>query len=194
MRIRQAVPCVAVPASRSIGFSLLELLVVTGIAAVLMALAVPSMGAMLNAQRATALASSFVASLYLARNEAVMHGSRTVLCISADGNRCAATGGWEQGWIVFQDANNNSERDPDEQLLQKYAAASEGVRLRGNAPVARYVSYTSAGSAKLVSGAFQAGTFTLCPNTAGDGAEVRQIILSATGRPRVQKGTATDCP
>ena len=68
--------------------------------------------------------------------------------------------------------------------------------MRGNAPVARYVSYGATGRARLISGAFQAGTFTLCPvsaSAAGSGAAVRQIVLSPTGRPRVVKATLADC-
>lgn len=175
------------------GFTLVELLVVVSMIAVLLTIAVPSMGAMLHAQKATSLTHTFLASLHLARSEAIKRSGRAVLCKSADKLQCSSTGGWEQGWIVFHDANNNAQRESDELLVQQQGAAAAGLRLRGNMPVAVYVSYSASGAAKLKSGAFQAGTFTLCPVAVGSGDDVRLIVLGGPGRPRIQKGTAAHC-
>jgi type IV fimbrial biogenesis protein FimT len=68
----------------------------------------------------------------------------------------------------------------------------EGLSLTGNTQVANYVSYSASGTAKLVNGAFQAGTFTFCL-TPASGADVQQIVLSSTGRARSRKGVAADC-
>ncbi len=175
------------------GVSLTELLLVLAIATVLLAMAVPSMGAMLVAQKAASLTNHLVSSLHLARGEAIKRNARAVVCKSGDGVQCVTSGGWEQGWIVFHDANNNAQLDEGEVVVRQQGPAGGGLRLRGNLPVANYVSYTASGSAKMTSGAFQAGTFTLCPDVAGFAGEVRQIILGGPGRPRVQKGTAADC-
>jgi type IV fimbrial biogenesis protein FimT len=80
-----------------------------------------------------------------------------------------------------------------EWIVQHRAGALQGVRLRGNGPVASYVSYTAAGVPRLVSGAFQAGTLTVCPQVADTSATVRRIIIGAPGRPRVVPGSSTDC-
>ena len=48
------------------------------------------------------------------------------------------------------------------------------------------------GGAKLVSGAFQAGTFTQCQQSASAG-HAHQIILSAVGRPRMRKINLKAC-
>lgn len=175
------------------GFSFVELLIVLTLAGLLLSMAVPAFAGFLAIQRSNSTINRFVASLHLARGEAIKRNARAVVCKSADGLSCSSHGGWEQGWIVFHDANNNAALDAGEQVVQQQGASSAGPRLSGNAQVANYVSYSASGSAKLVSGAFQAGTFTLCPASAS-GTDVRQIILSGTGRPRTQKGSPSDCP
>lgn len=175
-----------------VGYSLLELLVVLTVGAILLSIAVPSMTGMLNTQRSISLANSFLSSLNLARIEAIKRNARAVLCKSADGLSCAGSGGWEQGWILFHDANNNAALDHGEQVIEQQGAVSQGLRLTGNTPVADYVSYSPSGSAKLISGAFQAGTFTLCLVPVSS-ADVRQIVLSSTGRARLRRGSASDC-
>jgi len=174
------------------GFTLVELLVTVAIASTLMMLAIPAMTGMLDTQRRISALNRFVASLHLARGEAIKRNGRAVLCKSATGEQCTKAGQWEQGWIVFHDANNNASLDAGEWLLQQQGPLGGRLRLSGNLPVAHYVSYSASGSAKLVSGAFQAGTFTLCPRDGAAG-EVRKIILSGTGRPRTAKGLANDC-
>ena len=62
------------------------------------------------------------------------------------------------------------------------------MRLSGNQNVSRYVSFTPTGATRLIGGGFQAGTLTVCRESAEAG-EARQIILNAVGRPRVQRST-----
>ena len=181
------------PIIRKSGYTLIEVLVVVTLAAVLLSLAAPALTGMVITQQSISLVNAFLASLNLARSESIKRNARAVVCKSATGLSCASNGGWEQGWIVFHDANNNAALDAGELVLQQQGAASIGLRLTGNTQVASYVSYSASGSAKLVSGAFQAGTFTLCPSSA-TATDVRQVVLSGTGRPRTQKGTAADCP
>ncbi|MFZ4479308.1 MAG: GspH/FimT family pseudopilin [Rhodoferax sp.] len=174
------------------GYSLVELLVVMALGTILLSIAVPSMTAMLNSQRSAALGMSFLSSLNLARSEAIKRNARAVLCKSPDGLSCARNGGYEQGWIVFHDVNNNAALDEGEQIIELQGPVWGGLTLIGNTPVANYVSFSASGSAKLLNGAFQAGTFTLCLVPVS-GADVRQLVLSNTGRARSRKGLTSDC-
>ena len=174
------------------GYTLVELLVVMALGTILLSIALPSMTEMLNTQRSNAAGSSFLASLNLARAEAIKRNARVLVCKSASGLSCERNGGWNQGRIMFHDVNNNAALDVDEQLIERHGAMPEGLSLTGNTQVANYVSYSASGSAKLVSGAFQAGTFTFCL-TPVSGAAVQQIVLSSTGRARARKGLAADC-
>ena len=167
------------------GYSMVELLTV-------MSLAAAAMTGMLNTQKVRSMGTTFLASLNLARNEAIKRNARVVLCKSADGTACVTSGDWQQGWIVFHDINNNAAINTGEDLILTQGAVAQGLRLTGNTQVANYVSYSASGRAKMVSGAFQAGTLTLClePTSVPD---IKKIILSATGRARLQTGAAGDC-
>lgn len=174
------------------GFSLVEMLAVLVIVSLLLGAGAPSLMAWLDSIKLTAASNDFLSHLYLARGEAIKRQSRVVLCKSTDGVLCADTGGWEQGWIIFHDANNNGRREINEKLVQHEQALSSSLKLTGNQNVAKYVSFTPSGGTRLVGGGFQAGTLTVCKHSAEKG-EARQIILNAVGRPRVQKATVTSC-
>lgn len=177
---------------RQAAYTLVELLVVVALAAIMASLAIPSMSAFLNSQRVISLASAFLNSLNLARSEAIKRNGRVAMCKSANAVSCTHVGTWEQGWIVFHDANNNAELDDGEDIIELRGGVGPGLRLSGNTPVANYVSYSASGSAKLMSGAFQAGTLTLCLEPVST-PDVRQLILSATGRARSVRAAASHC-
>jgi type IV fimbrial biogenesis protein FimT len=177
---------------RSSGFTLLELMVAVTATLVLLLVAAPSMSAMMNSVKLTTASNDLLTHIYLARSEAIKRRSRVVLCKSADGATCAASGGWEQGWIVFHDTNNNGVIDAGEPVIARQQALPAAMKLTGNQNVAKYLSFEPTGSTRLVGGGFQAGTLTLCRQSAASN-EARQIILSAVGRPRVQKLQIASC-
>jgi type IV fimbrial biogenesis protein FimT len=177
---------------RSSGFTLLELMVAVTATLVLLLVAAPSMSAMMNSVKLTTASNDLLTHIYLARSEAIKRRSRVVLCKSADGATCAGSGGWEQGWIVFHDINNNGVIDAGEPVIARQQALPAAMKLTGNQNVAKYLSFEPTGSTRLVGGGFQAGTLTLCRQSAASN-EARQIILSAVGRPRVQKLQIASC-
>lgn len=179
--------------SRSGGVTLIELLLVLVIVATLQTLAAPAMSGFADSLRLSAGINSLLSSIHLARSEAIKRNGRVVLCKSAAGDACASTGGWEQGWIVFHDANNNASLDVGEVILSREQALPQPIRLTGNGPVTSYVSYTPMGTTRYTSGAFQAGTLTVCPESATR-VEARQIVISSAGRPRTVKSRVAHCP
>lgn len=174
------------------GFTLIEAVVVLSLLATLVATAVTTVGDVVAGMRLANVSNDVLQQLHLARSEAIKRNTRVALCKSADGASCAARGRWEQGWVLFQDRNNNGSRDEGEDLLQNVPPLPPGYLLLANSPLARYVSYGPYGESKMTSGAFQAGTFTVCRASAGPG-EGRQIIINAGGRPRVKKVQVASC-
>jgi len=91
--------------------------------------------------------------------------------------------------VVHVDADRDGDIDAGEAALRVQEAATQGITIRGNRPVADYVSYTSLGSARLLNGALQMGTFTVCKS----GRPAIDVVLANSGRARIQK-TAVTCP
>lgn len=174
------------------GTSLVEILAVLAVLSILLAGAVTGLQEVGRGMRLSAAAYRLLAELNLARSEAIKRNARVVLCKSADGESCAAGGGWEQGWIVFHDANNNALRETGETLIRRGEGVPGALRIAGNETVARYVSFSPFGGTRLTSGAFQAGTITLCRQSV-DAAEGRQLIINAVGRPRIRKVALASC-
>lgn len=179
-------------ASRTQGFTLIELMVTLAVMAVLLTIGLPSLKPIIDSIRLKSASSAFFSHLHLARSEAIKRNGRVVLCKSANAASCAGSGGWEQGWLVFHDANNNAALDSGEVVIQRAAPLPQGLRFTGNQYVSRYVSFIPSGSSQMVSGAFQAGTFTVCWQSPSGG-EASQIVLNAVGRSRMQKVQVSAC-
>ncbi len=173
------------------GFTVTELAMATVIVAILLALAIPSLTTLTKNKRITTQANDFISTLVLARSQALKRVSRVTVCISANGAVCIGTGGWEQGWIVFVDTNNNAQVNGGEEILQFNSTLDGGNTLRGSPNVDTYISYVASGFTKLTGDGFQAGTVALCDDR-GSGVNARTINISITGRSRVEE-TAVTC-
>lgn len=178
---------------RQSGATLLELMVVLAVSAILLGIGVPSFASLSASSRLANATNEVVASLHLARSEAIKRNSRVVMCTSASGTTCAAGGGWHQGWLMFPDANNNAVRDEGEAIILARQAFPVGLNLEGNRWISNYISYTPSGATRTVSGVLQVGTFTLCNESDASGT-ARTIVINASGRPRVAKTTPPECP
>jgi type IV fimbrial biogenesis protein FimT len=176
---------------RQHGFSLSEMLAAVCICGTLAGIAVPSWQNAAHSMKLRSISSSFAAHVHLARSEAIKRNARVVVCKASGTTACAATGAWEQGWLVFHDANNNGTVDAGEQVLDSFGGLPQGYRFSGNSLVASYLSYSGVGMSRTTSGAFQAGTFTLCRE--GALTEAREIAVNALGRPKIRKSTVASC-
>jgi type IV fimbrial biogenesis protein FimT len=173
------------------GLSVIELCVTLAILVALARAALPNL-AFLQKARLPSIALTFQAHLNLARSEAIKRGHRTALCKSADGQTCTAAGPWSQGWLVFEDADNNAQRDSGESILQVGTRLPQDIVLTGNLTVDRYISFTPEGSPALLSGAFQAGTVSICQRSAAP-TQGHALVMSSTGRTRIRSATVSAC-
>ncbi|MGA8031711.1 MAG: GspH/FimT family pseudopilin [Casimicrobiaceae bacterium] len=171
------------------GMTLIELLVALAIVGVVLSSSLPNWGEFLAERQQRDLADALMQTLMLARSEAIKRGTRVGVCPAAGDGCSAGPAGWETGWIIFADTDHNGNLGIAEPVIAREPAASQRVTVRGNRPVADYVSYTSLGQARRIDGALQMGTFTVCR----PGASARKVVLASGGRVRIADATET-CP
>ncbi|HEY1725267.1 MAG TPA: GspH/FimT family pseudopilin [Steroidobacteraceae bacterium] len=93
------------------GFTLLELVMVVSIAAILLALGVPSFRYVTTANRLAAEVNGLIGDMQFARTEAIKEGQSVVACVSTDGATCTGGNTWQSGWIVCASPQNDGACD-----------------------------------------------------------------------------------
>lgn len=170
-------------------FTLVEMLVAIAIAALLLAAGVPAFHHWLGAYELANHAKHLAETMMRARTDAVRSSQRVSLCKSSDQRQCADGGTWEEGFVVFIDENQNGRIDEGERVLGIDGHAPRGITITANRPVDDYVSYTSLGRARMLNGALQMGTFTVCRR----GQRAMHVVLANSGRVRTERTTSI-CP
>ncbi len=163
------------------GFNLVELLVVTGIVAILLAAGAPTFSTLSKQQRLTSASNSLLAAIQHARSESLVRSSNVVLCPTVTGQQCADTGAWHLGYISFTDVNDNRRVDRTEPILRHGAALPAGVSAwssRGR----RLLRFKASGFAPGTN-----MTIRLCSHRQSEG---RNLVVSNSGRARIQ---SADC-
>lgn len=178
------------------GFTLIEMLVTLAVLALLLGLAVPSYRTFVLDNRTTSQANDLLASLQLARSEAIKRGVRVTVCKSGDGATCTSFEGWEQGWLTFVDSDGDGQRDttpaPGERILQVREALSDsGQTLSGGAGLANYISYRPRGDARLADGTPQSGVLVVCDGSE-HGDQARVLRIARNGRAEVAKASSAE--
>lgn len=122
--------------ARQPGFTLVELLVTVAVLAVIIGLAVPSFRGVMQRNRLTTAANEFVATLQLARMEAVRRNLRAVVCPTSTGTGCGGAD-WSRV-VVFVDRNSNGAVDAAETVVKdvQVAKPDSGISVVGDAVVA----------------------------------------------------------
>ena len=164
-------------------FTLVEFAVALALAGFLAGLALPAFHDWLGAYQLANHARNIAETMARARTEAIRRGHRVNLCKSSDRRHCADHGAWSQGFVVFVDANRDGHVDGDESVLSVEGPAPSGITVSANRPIDAYVSYTSLGQARMLNGALQMGTFTVCRA----GLQALHVVLANSGRVRIEK-------
>jgi type IV fimbrial biogenesis protein FimT len=162
------------------GFTLLEVLTSLAVASILLTAAVPAMQDFIIRNRMSAEVNTFVASLYLARSEAVKRLRNVSLCPVKSGGACDNSKEWEQGWkVYYTDPTTGSEI-----VLQQNPALPGRFKIIGNQSG---FGYDPTGQLAV---AGTAGSYIFCDT--GDVAQARIVVVSGEGRVRTQLNT-TGC-
>jgi type IV fimbrial biogenesis protein FimT len=151
------------------GFTLIELMIVLAVAAVLLALAVPSMSQFTLSGKLRGYSNEIVASVILARSEAIKRNQAVRMCAAnAAGDDCAS-GDWEGGWIVIT---------ADDEVLHRQQPITDGFKII-SAVDELFFQPSGVGATTA--------SFTVCRATPSVGSQEREVSVSAAGRARVVK-------
>ena len=181
------------------GFTLMELMVVLAVVGIIMGFAVPNFNLYVRNSRLTGAANDLLASVALARSEAIKRQLPVGLCASANPNVAnpvcsgATATAFRQGWFVWVDADNDwvPDNNAAEPVLDRHDALDTTLTVRSNN--SRRIRYLANG---FISGAGPFGANTnniaMCDArgtdpTVGGVSAGRALRITATGRPRVTK-------
>ncbi len=112
------------------GFTLVELLVTITIAAILLAVAVPSYKDFIARNTSESLQSRLATAFVTGRVEAATRNTAVTVCASNNGTGCTGATHWGNGWIVITDANANSAIDGTDEILQVYQQPTADYAIR----------------------------------------------------------------
>jgi type IV fimbrial biogenesis protein FimT len=171
------------------GFGMIELIVALFLAVLLLVLALPVWRDRIAALDVMNEAQHLANSMNFARAEAIKRGERVNLCKSIDGRLCTTASAWHGGWIMHADGDADGQVKAGDFPIRAREPVAPGVTISANRPLADYVSYTAYGHARMLNGALQIGTFTVC----GKGQKGLYVVLSAGGRARIAR-TGVACP
>lgn len=165
------------------GLTLIELMVALIVLGVAIAVAIPNFNSLLRNVWATGRTNEFVSAFNIARSEAITRSSTVTVCASADpmaaNPACSGDDSdWVNGWIVFDDADNDQDVDGGETVVQVWEGLEAGISLsevNGRAAV----TYGSRGAAS------QAMDFDLEPADECTGNGSRNITITPVGRAEV---------
>jgi type IV fimbrial biogenesis protein FimT len=169
---------------RTRGFTLVELMIVLVILAVLLVIAVPSYSILTLRTKLKSYTNELVASVYLARGEAIKRNAPMTMCMSADGSTCVGSGDWDQGWIVL---DQRVIADASDDVVIKYQQAS--------APGIKIIEQSGLDTITFQpSGILSApATMTICQASPSVGIEEREVSFTTTGR-HIVETTQDGCP
>ena len=149
--------------NRQSGLTLLEVLITTGLMAVILGLGVPSMSKYIDNSRAAAATNELIASINEARAEAIKNNKTAIVQ--------ARSGGWDNGYRVGVDLNgDNRIRNADDQIIYE-TRDNKAIAVKGRG---RLIIRPSGRVAR-------ARDFSITPENCEAGEFVRNVSVSVTG-------------
>jgi type IV fimbrial biogenesis protein FimT len=176
----------------ALGFTLPELAVTLGIAAIMSGLAVPAYNNFVASNRLTTTTNDFVTDVNLARLEAIKRqagppggNGQVALCVTTDGANCAAAPAtWANGWMMFWDANGDGaytagmlDNPPGaaDKLIRTHENVSGALSITTNPASSVFIAFNRVGAMTTALGYLQL--------TASNSSRINLVCLSGgTGR------------
>jgi type IV fimbrial biogenesis protein FimT len=172
---------------RSLGVTLIELMVTLTIGAIMLTLAAPGFQTFIRTTHVRTVTNELAATFNLARSEAIKRGWPVTVCKSSDvlanSLACSTSASWKDGWLIFVDADQDGVVDADDTPIRVGRPDTGRASISGDTNYANYVTYLPSGSSRGNDG-LSNGTITICM----EGIQ-RELIINNTGRLSIDTGT-----
>lgn len=168
------------------GFTLIEMMVTIAVAAILLALAIPSFRDTIVRSRIASVSNDFMGALNFARSEAVKRGRRILICKSSSGTGCTESAQWESGWMAFEDKDADYTLDSGEAIVRVWSSIPATYTLRQTGSFPSHIGYDSYGQAS------KTGAFAVCHDSTEAGAST--VVVTRTRARFGQDGNGDRIP
>jgi len=181
------------------GFTIPELIITLGVAAIILSTAVPGISTTIKNNRLATRVNDIITDIHFARSEAAKRDVRVILCRSSNPNasspQCSTDSGndytWTWGYLIFADsgtAANSIYNAGSDILLRRGQPAPSGIRMRTNSTWNRNLEFNP-------NGATNEGESIAMMSICDDRGEAdgRQIVVAPSGIPKMYSNDISDC-
>lgn len=180
-------------APRAAGYTLIELMVVIIIIGVVSAIALPNFQAMTNGNRLTSGANEVVATLQIARLEAIRRNTRVVVCSSTDGTSCSGANNWGR-MIAFVDTDRDGVVDVGEEVVRDTTVPEPAVVNASGAVTSHRISFRPDGVARAgTTTTILNGLLGVCIVTSKPPLNARNVAVSGSRISVASPLSSTNC-
>ena len=168
------------------GMTLLEVLMVMTLIAIFATSAIALSQHLFASTKSKHISNQLLTALYFTRMSAIERGETTSLCASEDGSHCSNN--WSTGQLVFLDPKRQGYISSANQILRFFPILDHHVQITWRGfPNRSTIQFLPTGFTRE-----QNGTFYYCPDQP-DLTYSKRIILSKTGRVRIDQAESGDC-
>jgi len=180
------------------GFTIPEVMITLGVAAIILTTAIPSLSTSIKDNRLATRVNEVITDIHFARSEAAKRDVRVVMCRSnnpdASSPVCSTDSAhdytWTGGYVIFVDsgtAPNGIYDAGSDTLLRRGQPAISGLKMRTNANWNRNLEFNPNGS--LHEGGV--GMMSICDDRGKE--EGRQIVVSLSGVAKLYSDDISTC-
>jgi type IV fimbrial biogenesis protein FimT len=170
------------------GFTLVELLIVVGIMAIVLAIAVPDFVTSTRKLQTKHQAKEMAAAIKLAQSEAIRLRQRVSMCRSNSSqtscNLSTPHGDWSDGWIIWIDLNSGGGVNPNEPVLAVQPAVNKGYKKIASGNIAPRIVFNADGSAPSYIGNIE--FYYYDTSNPSNKIALTTLIINSAGRLRIQ--------
>lgn len=159
------------------GITFVETMLVVGILAVVVTIAVPTFNGQISRSVMSDAMRSLHSSIQMAQSISQSQSSSVIICVGTS-TGCNASTSWQNGWVVFIDADGSGKFSGGDQLLRVQPKFDTNLKL-STLPVKNKVTFDASGEPD------QVGSFYACEKKNPKNSDAIGLIMSPIGHLRV---------